>query len=234
MKMFMFLRRHADHDRSSLDDDGLKQSDLGRSVSDAQRAQPDAAALREDLGKEYYSILEVVSDYDQRFLTIKGWSVTLSLVALGLGFKEQHAFYFALAAFSGLSFWVLEALAKRHQLRYYSRMRDIEVACYYLNRVPLPELGEASAPRIDMSWAFSGYDVENGKPRPALDRKGREVTDWRTDPPWRRKPEEVHWLLLRPWRMPHVLLPHALAVVVGLALCLGALLGVPYLREIPW
>lgn len=191
--------------------------------------------LREDLGREYYAILDVVNGYDQRFLTIKGWSVTLSLVALGLGFTEQHAFYFALAAFSAVSFWVLEALAKRHQLRYYARMRDIEVACFHVNRVELPELGEVSAPRIDMSWSFDGFAVDaSGTPTPAQDRKGRPVTDWRTDPPWRRKPEEVRWLLVRPWLMPHVLLPHVLAVVVGLLLCLGTALGVPGLRDIPW
>lgn len=77
------------------------------------RALPthDPEALREDLGREYYAILGVVSDFDGRFLVVKGWSVTLSLVALGLGFKEEHAAYFALAAFSGLSFWVLEAIS---------------------------------------------------------------------------------------------------------------------------
>lgn len=111
-------------------------------------SHPDPDALRKNLGEVFYAILGVVSDYDQSFLTIKGWSVTLSLVALGLGLKEQHAAFFAFAAFTGLSFWVLEPLAKRHQLRYYSRMRDIEVACFHLNRVELPQLEEVSAPRI--------------------------------------------------------------------------------------
>jgi hypothetical protein len=194
----------------------------------------DPGGLRKDLGEEYYAILGVVSDYDQRFLTVKGWSVTLSLVSLGLGFKEGHAAFFALAAFSGLSFWVLEALAKQHQMRYYSRMRDIEVACFHLNRVPLPQLGEVSAPRIDMSWSFDGYAVADGRPKPPRDRKGRDVTDWRTDPPWRRKPDEVRWLLRRAWYLPHVMLPHALAVVAGVLLCVAVLLGVPGLADMPW
>ena len=41
--------------------------------------------LREDLSKEYYAILNVVSNYDGWLLIVKGWSVTLSLAALGLG-----------------------------------------------------------------------------------------------------------------------------------------------------
>lgn len=196
----------------------------------------DPEALREDLGREYYAILGVVSDFDGRFLVVKGWSVTLSLVALGLGFKEEHAAYFALAAFSGLSFWVLEAISKRHQLRFYGRMRDIEVAAEQLNRVALPGLGEASSPRIDMSWCFDGFrqDAETGAPIPATDSSGRPVTDWRTDPVWRRSPTEILWLLRRPLWMPHVMLPHVLAVGAGLALCLGVLLDVPGLAGMAW
>jgi hypothetical protein len=46
--------------------------------------------LREDLSKEYYAILDVVSNYDGWLLIVKGWSVTLSLAALGLGFQQRH------------------------------------------------------------------------------------------------------------------------------------------------
>jgi len=207
----------------------------------ADQSQPgplgsDPQALREDLAREYYAILDVVSDFDQRFLTVKSWSVTLSLVSLGLGFAQEHAAYFALAAFSGLCFWVLEAVSKRHQLRYYGRIRDIEVAASLLNSVALPGLGMMSAPRIDMAWCFDGFGVHpvTGAPIPATDRHGRPVTDWRTDPVWRRSPQEVHWLLRRPFLLPHVLLPHALAVAAGLLLCLGVALGVTPLADLPW
>lgn len=195
-----------------------------------------ATSLREDLSREYYAILGLVSDSDQRFLTVKGWSVTLSLAALGLGFAQQHAAYFALAAFSGLCFWVLEALAKRHQVRHYARMRDIEVACYHLNRVRLPELGEVSAPRVDMTWTFDGFAVDpaTGAPGPARDRSGRPLWDWRTDPVLRRTPQEVRWLLRRSFWVPHVALPHALAVLAGLGLCAGFVLGVPALAGLRW
>ena len=47
-----------------------------------------ALLLREDLSKEYYALLGVVSSYDGWLLIVKGWSVTLSLAALGLGFQQ--------------------------------------------------------------------------------------------------------------------------------------------------
>lgn len=179
----------------------------------------DPEGLRKDLGTEYYAILEVVSGFDQRELTVKGWSVTLSLAALGIGFAQGHAAYFALAAFSGLCFWVLEAAAKGHQLRYYSRMRDIEVACGELNRVQIGELGDVSAPRIDMYWGFP---------------RRREATDWRTDRVWRRDEQGIRRMLRRRWLMPHVALPHALAVAAGLGLSLAVLLGAPGLGGLAW
>jgi hypothetical protein len=169
-------------------------------------------ALREDLGREYYAILDTVSDYDGRFLVIKGWSVTLSLAALGLGFQQEHYALFGLAAATALGFWFLDVLMKRFQLRYYGRMRDIEVAAYHLNAVELPGLGPASAPRIDMSWGYQG--------------DGR---DWRTDPPERRDAAELHHLHHLPWWMPNVLLPHAVAVVLGAALFVAGVAGAPWL-----
>jgi hypothetical protein len=58
--------------------------------------------LREDMSSEYYAILDVVSRYDGWLLIVKGWSVTLSLAALGLGFRQRHYALFALAAVSGV------------------------------------------------------------------------------------------------------------------------------------
>lgn len=133
----------------------------------------DATALREDLVKEYLAVVDVVGGFDARVMTVKGWSVTLSLAGLGLGFQQGHYALFALAAATALAFWFIEGQMKTQQWRYYSRMRDIELAQYHLNRVELPELGEVSALRIDQQWAYTG-----------------EIPDWRNDPPWRRTPEE--------------------------------------------
>ncbi|MCW2526177.1 MAG: hypothetical protein JWM76_1037 [Pseudonocardiales bacterium] len=177
-----------------------------------------ANALRDDLNKEYYALLNVVSEFDGRQLTVKGWSVTLSLAALGVGFQQQHYALFGLAAATALAFWYMDVLLKRFQLRYYSRMRDIEHAAFQINSVPLDGMGNVSAPRIDMSWSYKGIP---GKP------------DWRTDPPERYTPEMIRRLLRRPYVMPQVLLPHVAAVVLGLALFIAAAANAPGLADLP-
>ena len=166
---------------------------------------PRADALREDLAKEYYALVNVVSEYDGRLLVIKGWSVTLSLASLGLGFQQQHYALFGLGAATALGFWFLDFLMKTFQLRYYGRMRDIEVAAYLINAVPLEGMGLVSAPRIDMSWPYRG-----------------QPHDWRTDPPDRRDAEETRRLLRLPYVMPQVMFPHVVAVILGAVLFVAA------------
>jgi len=177
----------------------------------AMAAQPDMTAretaLREDLTREYYALVDVVAGADGRLIIVKGWSVTLSLAALGLGFQQQHYALFGLGAATAAAFWYLDGLMKGHQMRSYSRMRDIEVAAYELNAVELRQLGKVSSPRIDMSWGFRG---EKGKP------------DWRTDPPERRTPQRIRLLLLTRFLVPNVMFPHVLAVLMGTALFLAA------------
>lgn len=175
-----------------------------------ERSTTPTDALRADLKEEYYAILDVVSDFDGRLIVIKGWSVTLSLAALGLGFQQQHYALFGLAATTALGFWYLDALLKGYQMRYYSRMRDVEVAAYSLNRVALDGLGDVSAPRIDMSWGFTGA-TEDG--------------DWRTAPPKRRTADEVRRMLQIRYAYPHVMLPHVVAVVLGAVLFFAAASG---------
>jgi hypothetical protein len=189
------------------------------------RHDPDR--LLDDMNKEYYAILDIASGYDQRLMTIKGWSVTLSLVALGLGFQQGHYALFALAAGTALGFWYLDAMTKTWQMKYYSRVRDIEIAALRLNNIELNNEGNPgtnkeavkssartvlSAPRIDWSWGFKGKPDE---------------PDWRDDPPERRTPEKIRQLLRRlPWRGA-VALPHVVAVILGTALFIAALANVP-------
>jgi len=172
-------------------------------------------ALREDLSREYYALADSVSGYDGRLMIVKGWSVTLSLAALGLGFQQQHYALFALGAATAAGFWFLDALMKGHQVRTYSRMRDIEVAAYELNAVELGDLGYVSAPRIDVSWGYRG-----------------QVPDWRTAAPRRRTPAEVQLVLRLRWVMPHVFLPHLVAVILGAALFCAAAAGWSWLAPL--
>jgi hypothetical protein len=149
-----------------------KIAGMGEASSDSK------ALLREDLSKEYYAILDVVSKYDGWLLTIKGWSVTLSLAALGLGFQQRHVALFAMSAVTGAAFWYLDGLMKGYQYRYYVRMREIEYTAYLINSVPLGgKYGhkKISAPRIDMTWPFTGYperaEARNDEPAEQSDTK---------------------------------------------------------------
>lgn len=69
--------------------------------------------------------MNVVSSYDGWLLVVKGWSVILSLAALGLGFQQGHYALFFLAAVTGAAFWYIDGLMKGFQDRYYVRMREM-------------------------------------------------------------------------------------------------------------
>jgi hypothetical protein len=77
--------------------------------------EPDLERFHGDLQTEYGKLVDIVSAFDQRLLTIKGWGVTLSLASLGVGFQQNHYGPFLVAAASGLASWLLEATTKSHQ-----------------------------------------------------------------------------------------------------------------------
>ena len=179
------------------------------------------------------SLAYVVSSYDGWLLIVKGWSVTLSLAALGLGFQQGHYALFALAALTGAAFWFLDGLMKGYQFRYYVRMREIEYTAYLINSVALGgEYGgrKLSAPRIDMTWGFKGYSAE---PRPDPDSRAEDRNpDWRADEPLRRSPRQIHEDLRRRFWLLNVMLPHILAVVLGAGLFIAAVLKAPGLEQL--
>jgi len=149
---------------------------------------------------EYYAILRVISEYGSRFLTIKGWSVTLSLAGLGLAFVEEKRWLLLLAAASALGFWIVEALAKQHQTRYFGRMRDIEVATYKASESTNPNCG--SSPQIDWAWHTAGDKLH----------------DNRRNAPTAPIAHGKFYLYTHPFVLPWVYLPHVLAVGAGILL----------------
>jgi hypothetical protein len=132
--------------------------------------------------------------------------VTLSLAALAWGFQYSHYGLFLVATLSGAAFWMIEGTMKRHQMRFYFRMREIEAIRYEL--CAGAEAQRGPSPRIDSSWSLAG-PVYAGKRR-SLDYQPRRV-----DGP--RKSYQFAWFF------PHVFLPHALSFVAGpVLLLLGA------------
>ena len=166
-----------------------------------------SSANEEALREEYYAILKIVGDFDGRLMTVKGWGVTLSLAALGWGFQYGHYGLFLVAVLSGLGFWLIEGVMKRHQMRYYLRMREIEVLQY---RRATPEGAKAfSSPRIDSSWSYAGKLYE-----------GEQKEDYK--PAAVRGPQNSYRLA---WFFPHVFLPHLVSVLAGLVLLLFGMRG---------
>ena len=154
--------------------------------------------------KEYFALLEAVAQADQRLLTIKGWGVTLSLAALGFGFQYRAYGLFLVAGVSSASFWLLEAAVKRHQMRYYPRMREIE----YRRYVSAPRTKKGySAPRVDWSWATAGALLRQGKVSPDIEPSGKSAA------------------YRRIWLAPHVALPHLLTFLAAMGLFALGMLG---------
>src|SRR5579871_824456 len=79
------------------------------------------------LKEEYFHLNEVVEDFDQRALLIKGWSVTVSMVGIAAAFSEKASYHvLLLAAVASLLFWFVEGLWKGFQQAFYPRLREIE------------------------------------------------------------------------------------------------------------
>jgi hypothetical protein len=163
--------------------------------------------LQDDsLTKEYYTIVDIVKEFDRNLLTVKGWGVTLSLAGLGIGFQYQHYGLFIVAAISSLSFWAIEGVIKRHQMRYYVRMREIE----FIKSMKEEDADNSSSPSIDWSWTLAPKYFE-GK------------LDGKPAPPERYTSTKSYRYA---WMLPHVFLPHLITVVAGCILFLLAIIRI--------
>jgi len=153
----------------------------------------------ESLQREYFEILKVVSDFDGRLLLVKGWGVTFGLATLAAAFHKRSAGVFLVAALSGLCFWILEAQLKGHQMRYYPRMRHIEVVCA---EGADPE--HPASPLIDWSWEHAPEQLAGGRvPKNPTIQERSTLTAYR------------YRMLL-----PQVFLPHIVTVGVGVVFAL--------------
>jgi hypothetical protein len=112
-------------------------------------------------------------------------------------------------AVTGICFWLIEAMSKRHQVRYYPRMRQIEAWSAAATGLMIGDQ-RVSAPRIDWAWTAAG----RGDPEAALREMPREMTSDEI----RRMRRHVLWL-------PHVFMPSLLAVAGGVCLVILAAAG---------
>src|SRR5262245_53223555 len=97
------------------------------------------------LKDEYLLLQKFYDDFDARVMTIKGWSATIGMAAIGVGFYQSR-FVWLFAAGAALVFWILEATWKTFQYMYRPRIALLE-------RTFLTGQTEEVAPfQIQSSW----------------------------------------------------------------------------------
>lgn len=82
--------------------------------------------MDEILKEEYFHLQKMVEEFDSKSLTIKAWSVTLSMAGIGAAYFQGKPIILVLAGISALLFWLVEGLWKTFQYAYYARIRRIE------------------------------------------------------------------------------------------------------------
>jgi hypothetical protein len=84
---------------------------------------------KKDLLKaEYFKLQDFYEGFDSKIQTIKGWSVTISIAAITIGFSAKNEYIWLLASLSSLVFWIMEAKWKAFQYYHYGRIAEIEEA----------------------------------------------------------------------------------------------------------
>jgi hypothetical protein len=91
-------------------------------MSDSNSLTPSVELLQ----AEYLHLQGVVEDFDQRVITIKAWSVTLSMSGIGLAFSQKAPALFFLSGASAPVFWIIELIWKLFQHAFYPRLYEIE------------------------------------------------------------------------------------------------------------
>jgi len=197
------------------------------------KSEDAAGHLHDDLMTEYYRLADTVAAFDQRLLTIKSWGVTFSLVTLALGFQQEHYGLFLVAAAGALGFWFIEGSTKSHQLRYYPRMGDIEEIAHQMYGEHTTH-GIVSSPLIDWGWHTAAQRIWGLQPR-----RFRWFARFRWATLSRQVVSEKNPNVPNRWAdvnadpgvfdrimfWPHVALPHAIVVALGLLLFVLGLVG---------
>lgn len=83
-------------------------------------------AKHELLKDEYAALYNMIDSFDDKTLTIKTWSVTVSMSGIGVAFLSHAPSLLVLSALSAMMFWIIEAKWKIFQGHYFARISEIE------------------------------------------------------------------------------------------------------------
>jgi hypothetical protein len=161
---------------------------------------------------EYLYLQKVIEDFDGRIITIKAWSVTFSLVALGGAFASHAAPVFLFGSVSACLFWILEGYWKTFQLAYLARVTKIEG--YFAG-----DIDDIVPMQISRSW-YAAYRSEDKRHLLRLSDQARKIwSDTKTKDKIRllrsKNENRIHFPVVL-WTQ--VFLPHAFVVLAGLLL----------------
>lgn len=98
------------------------------------------------LREEYFYLQRTVESFDTRALTIKSWSVTVSMVGIGAAYLQSKPSLLLLSASSALLFWIIETLWKSFQRAFTLRLEEIETL------LEQTSIDNIASPRISLSW----------------------------------------------------------------------------------
>ena len=79
------------------------------------------------LKDEYLLLQKFYEDFDGRIVTVKGWSATIGMAAIGGGFYQSR-YLWLFAAGAAVVFWLVESLWKSFQYMHAPRIAEIESA----------------------------------------------------------------------------------------------------------
>jgi hypothetical protein len=105
------------------------------------------------LSQEYFKIIDIVAQYDDRLMIIKGWSITVGLAIIGYAFQQGQRAILLLCCVSAICFAFVDAKFKEYQVGYYSRMRVIESCA----AKPEDKRAICNPLQIDSSWNTSSH-----------------------------------------------------------------------------
>lgn len=108
------------------------------------------------LKDEYLLLQKFYEDFDGRIVTIKGWSATIGMAAIGGGFYQSR-YLWLFSAGAAIIFWLVESLWKSFQYMYGPRIQVIEEA------FRTDQFADISPMQVYSSWfdtfQENGFDV---------------------------------------------------------------------------
>ena len=82
---------------------------------------------KNDFLKDEYLLLQgFYEDFDRRALIIKGWSVTVAIAGIAVGFEKKCPTIWALAGVAALMFWIIDGKWRMYQYANRKRIKEIE------------------------------------------------------------------------------------------------------------